>query len=344
MIYIAKPFIDKSVARNVNDAVNSGYISPIGPFVAEFEGLFGRYFKRHASSCSSGTAALHLALRALGVEPGDEVIVPNMTFVAVPNAVTYCGATPVLCDIESETLGIDYEEFKNAISKRTKAVIVVHLYGKAARDIRKIQRLCDSLGIFMIEDCAEAIGAIDIAGDMTGTFGDAACFSFYGNKVISTGQGGMVISKEHAVIDNVNLLKNQAMLNSGDYGHCEVGYNYRMTNIEAAIGCAQFKKLNKILQKRMKNAELYGEMLGIRVNPLDSHWVFPVKTKKPVPKNSIFEFREAFVPLNLLPMYRSEKDFIVSRETFENFIILPNHTYLKSSDIKKICNFLKEYL
>ncbi len=242
------------------DAFLTTWISSQGPYVEMFEKNFAKFCGcEHAVTTSSGTVALHLALLALGIGKGDEVIVPDLTFVATINAVLYTGATPVIVDVEEESWCIDPKEIEKAITGKTKAVIPVHLYGQPC-DMSAIMAIAKKHKIFVVEDCAEAHGAT-FDGKYVGSFGQIGCFSFYGNKVITTGEGGMCVTDDPVLHKKMVLLKNHGMSQERKYWHDVVGYNYRMTNLQAAIGVAQLEKISEFLRNRAEVEEKYKKLL-----------------------------------------------------------------------------------
>ncbi|MGE5582417.1 MAG: aminotransferase class I/II-fold pyridoxal phosphate-dependent enzyme, partial [Bacillota bacterium] len=239
-------------------AVESGYVSTAGPFVPEFEARFASYLKAGACvAVQSGTAALHMALYELGIKEGDEVIVPAITFVASVNPVTYVGATPVLVDIDPDTWNIDPDKIEKTITPRTKAIIPVHLYGFPC-DMDAIMDIANRHGLYVIEDATESLGAT-YKGRYTGTIGHIGCFSFNGNKVITTGGGGMIATNNLKQAEHIKFLVNQARDASKGYYHPEIGFNYRMTNLEAALGLAQFERLSEFLRKKREFYQIYQE-------------------------------------------------------------------------------------
>src|ERR1035437_4347916 len=230
-----EPWLGREEARLVMQALRSGWISSAGPLVSEFEGRFASMCGvRHAVAVSSGTAALHVTLHALGIGPGDEVLVPTLTFVARANPVRYTGATPVFVDSEWETWGMDPEDAERKITERTRAIIPVHLYGHPAR-MPAILELAERRGLLVVEDASEAHFAA-VNGGYVGALGAAEVFSFYGNKSVTTGEGRMVVTDDSALADRVRYLIAQAMSPQRRYWHGELGFNYRMTNLQAAVG------------------------------------------------------------------------------------------------------------
>lgn len=245
----------------VNDCIDSNWISSQGAYVDRFEQELGVFCEAdYCIATSNGTSALHLALETLGVGPGDEVIVPDLTFGASVNSIIHAGATPVLVDVCSEDWNLTPENIKSAITESTKAIMPVHLYGNPCR-MAEIMILAKKHGLYVIEDCAESLGA-HINGKPVGSFGDAGTFSFFANKVITCGEGGCVLFKEKGDYDKARVLRDHGMSTSKRYWHEYVGYNYRMTNIQAAIGCAQLEQLKTFELKRKAIWSIYDRELG----------------------------------------------------------------------------------
>lgn len=260
MIPIYQPYLCGREKEYVNACLDSSWISSRGAFVQEFEKRFALYTgARHATTVCNGTVALHLALEALGIGPGDEVIVPTFTYIASVNTILQTGATPVFADSLRETWQIDPHDVERKLTNRTKAVMAVHLYGLPC-DMDSLPAVCTAHGIRLIEDCAEAFGTY-YKGVHVGNFGDVAAFSFFGNKTITTGEGGMVIVRDEAVFERARHLKNQGVSASREYWHEGLAYNYRMTNMCAAIGLAQLEQAAEILERKRRIAHWYREEL-----------------------------------------------------------------------------------
>ena len=262
-IYLDAPSVGMAEKRYLNQAVDEGYVSSVGRFVSDFEDKFSHYVgSNKAVSTQSGTSAIHIALHELGIGKGDEVIVPALTFVASVNPVVYVGAKPVFADVDSLTWNLDPEGIDSLITKKTKAIIPVHLYGNPC-DMSRIMKIARKYRLCVIEDATESLGAT-FRGRHTGTFGDFGCFSFNGNKTITTGGGGMVVGKNTRKMEHIKFLVNQAKDTIDSSYHPEVGFNYRMTNIEAALGLAQFEKIDKFLSKKREMNFIYrDELKGI---------------------------------------------------------------------------------
>lgn len=260
-VHVAKPDLSHREFRAVVDAFLSSWISSKGSCVPQFEARFAAYMgMRHAAAANNGTAALHLALLALGVAPGDEVIVPDLTFAATINAVLYCGATPIIADIDATTWTLTVEQVARVMTPRTKAIVPVHLYGRPA-EIGPLVKFARRHGCFVVEDCAEALGA-RYAGSLVGTFGDVSCFSFYGNKIVTTGEGGMCVTNSQSAARLIMELRNQGLTETVGYWHERVGYNYRMTNLQAAMGTAQIGQIDRVLKRNQRLEQTYRDCLG----------------------------------------------------------------------------------
>ncbi len=355
-IPIAEPDTTGNESKYVNDCIKSNWISSKGKYVKKFEEAFSEYCNvKYGISTSNGTAALHLALTALGVKKGDEVIIPNLTFIATANSIKYCNAKPIFVDVDKETWNIDVNKIKEKISKKTKAIIPVHLYGNPC-EMNKIMEIAKKHNLFVIEDCAEAHGA-EYKGKKVGSFGDIACFSFFGNKIITTGEGGMCITNNKEFAQKMDILKNQGMDPKKRYWHPFIGFNYRMTNIQAAIGLAQVEKIEKFIKIRRRNVQLYNSILknveGVTLPPVEKksirnvYWMYSIlldnrdKIMKKLEENKI-ETRPFFYPINVMPPYKTNENFPVSNELSVKGINLPSSVKLKRKDIKRITEIIKK--
>ena len=258
---VSRPSLSSLEEEYVVDAIRSGWVSSLGVYVDRFEEEFSKFCNvDYGVAVSNGTAALHVSLCALGIGPGDEVIVPDLSFIATANAICMTGAKPVFCDIEPETLCIDPNCINQLITSRTRAIIPVHLYGHPAR-MSQITDIARERNLFVIEDAAESHGA-KIGAEPVGSFGDCAVFSFYGNKNLTTGEGGIIVSNDKKLIEKCRLLRDHSMSAKKRYWHDELGYNYRMTNIQAAIGCAQNARSDHLISARKKVFSLYYKQLS----------------------------------------------------------------------------------
>jgi len=351
-INLAQPDLGGRETEYVNECLSSGWISSIGHFIGEFESKFAEFVGvEHAIATNNGTTALHLALVALGVKAGDEVIVPSVTYVASANAIAYCGATAVLVDVEPGTLNLDPRAVEAAITDKTVAVIAVHLYGIPAR-IPEINAICKPRNIFVVEDAAEAHGA-KIGEQAVGSLGDVAVFSFFGNKILTTGEGGMVTTDDAELAARLRLLRGQGMDPDRRYWFPVVGYNYRMTNIAAAIGVAQLERYDEFIDKRTLLSARYDEKLADLAHLLEAvevpsgysrvPWLFNIYPLNidAAQRDAIMaklldrgvDSRPVFYPMHVLPPYASDESFPVSDEWSARGISLPLHTALTIDDI-----------
>jgi perosamine synthetase len=260
-IPVAAPVIGEREIAYVGDAVRSGWVSSIGPYIDRFEAGFASWVGvKHAVAVANGTVALHLALHALGLGPGDEVIVPDLTFAATAHTVMQTGATPVLVDVEQDTFCLDPAAVARAIGPKTKAILPVHLYGHPA-DMAAIRALAEPRGIPLVEDAAEAHGA-SVGDKRVGSLSRVAAFSLYGNKIITTGEGGILTTDDDALAARLRFLKDHGMSKERRYFHTELAFNYRMTNLSAALGVAQLEQADAFIEKKRAIMEWYREGLA----------------------------------------------------------------------------------
>ena len=363
MIPIAEPCLDEEELSNVIEAVKSGWISSKGKFIEEFEQRFANYCgRKYGVATSNGTVALHLALKALGIGKGDEVIVPDLTFVAVANTVTYCNAKPVFVDCQPEYWCIDPEKIEEAITPKTKAIILVHLYGHPC-DMDAIITIAKRHNLYVIEDAAEAHGA-EYKGKKVGSFGDISCFSFYGNKIITTGEGGMCLTNNEELAEKMRILRDHGMNPSKKYWHDVIGFNYRMTNLQAAIGVAQLKKLDAFVEKKRKIARWYQEGLKdlaenglITLHPEMEwakcvYWMYCILVEdefgmsrddlmRRLEEKGI-ETRSFFYPMHVMPPYKNNERFLIAKEISRKGINLPSGIKLSKGETREICENIKD--
>lgn len=362
---VSSPSLNGNEKTYVLDCLNSTWISSKGKYIEKFEEQLAQFCNtKHAIVCSSGTTALHLALLAHGVGPGDEVIVPTLTFVATANAVTYCGAKPVFVDIEPDTWNIDPNIISSYITSRTKGIIAVHLYGHPA-NMEPLYEIAQSHGLFVMEDAAEAIGA-QFKGRMIGSVGDTGIFSFFGNKIITTGEGGAITTNDGAIATKIRLLREQGMDTQKRYWYPVIGYNYRMTNIQAAIGCAQLEQINWHMENRLRVAQLYFDTLKDRedlILPVERdwaknvYWMFSVVLRDGTEhcRNELMrrlseqgiETRPFFYAMHTLPPYKdfqSKDEFPIANHVATSGINLPTYAELTTEDIEFISQTLKSTL
>lgn len=351
--------IGENEKRNVVDALDSGWISGSGPYVERFEQSFAEYLGvENALTCANGTAALHLALLALNIGPGDDVIVPALTYIATANAVRYCGATPVFADCNPKTWNAGIDEIAPLVTERTRAIIVVHLYGNPVA-IDPIRELCRARGIALVEDAAEAHGA-EYRGSKVGSFGDIATFSFYGNKLITTGEGGMVATNDPELAARVRLLRGQGMDPQRRYWFPVIGYNYRLTNIQCAIGMAQLERLAEFIDVRRRLAARYrtalADLPGIafqRETPgaISVWWMFSILASSEAARDRLMqhladadiETRPLFYPLHILPPYRTSAATCPGAERIGlTGLNLPTGGHVSVADVERIAELIRE--
>lgn len=356
------PNIGSREKEYLKEVLESNFISTFGPYVGRFQEEFARFVEADgAVALQSGTAALHMALYQLGIGPGDEVIVPALTFVATANPVLYQGAVPVFVDVDPATWNMIPERIESAVSKKTKAIIPVHFYGNpcAADEIADIAR---AHNLYVIEDATESLGA-RFDGAYTGTWGDMGVYSFNGNKIITTGGGGMIIAKEAGSLAHIEFLINQARDNTKGFYHPEVGFNYRMTNLEAGLGLAQLERIAIFLRKKKEFNRIYREELsGLgqisfqeEYEKGESSWWFTcieVKEKMDAAalqqklKEKDIPSRRVFMPLVEFPPYRPYKreEYKNSYDIYDRGLCLPSSTLNSSEDIYTVCKAIKEIL
>lgn len=352
---VAEPFLSDKELKYVSECVLTGWISSAGKFVTRFEEMLANFCGvRHSIATSSGTAALHLALLALDVGPGDEVIVPTLTFIATANAVTYTGARPIFVDSEPETWNIDPNKIEEAITSRTQAIIPVHLYGHPA-NMDRIIEIATHHGLVVIEDAAEAHGA-RYKDRHVGSIGDIGIFSFYGNKTITTGEGGMVVTNKADLAEKIRILRNHGMSRKQRYWHPVIGYNYRLTNLQAAVGVAQMEKVDVILRAKRRIAQAYNEGLknvqGLSLPPeapwasnvcwlysvLIDHQVFGATRDEIMAalQAQDIETRPLFPSLHTQPVYNTGQSLPVAEHLSAIGMSLPSATNLRRDDINRV--------
>lgn len=365
MIPVYEPDLSGRETEYVLNCVSSGWISGIGDYVRSFEEGFSRYCgASYGIATCNGTVALDLALATLNIGAGDEVIVPNLTFVATANAVRHVGAWPAFVDSEPETWNMDPDRIEEAVTPRTKGIIVVHLYGHPA-NMDPIMRIAHKHGLFVIEDASEAHGAM-YRRHRVGSIGHIGCFSFYGNKIITTGEGGMLVTNNAGLARRARFLRGQAMGGDIPYWHPEVGYNFRMTNLQAAVGVAQLERIDDIIERKRSIARSYTRRLerlsGISLPPeadwaASVFWMYSVLIRPDSGRSRDevradlqaqgIETRPFFYPLGTLPPYISalaRRRFPVSERLAQQGINLPSSPKLTEADIERVVAALAESL
>jgi perosamine synthetase len=357
---VAQPSLGEKELSYVTDCIVSNWISSTGKYVTQFEELFGRFCNaKHALATSNGTTALHLALLALDIKAGDEVIVPSLSFIATANAVTYTGAKPVFIDSEVQTWNIDPQLIEKAITPRTKAIIPVHLYGHPA-DMDPILKIARKHKLAVIEDAAEAHGA-EYKGQRVGCIGDIGIFSFYGNKIITTGEGGMLVTNNSEIAGKVKLLRDHGMSSTKRYWHPVLGYNYRLTNLQAAIGVAQVERIDSILQAKLAITKRYEEQLkeinGI-IRPPQAAWAknvywlysIVITDEFGMSRDKLMEelnakhidSRPFFPPIHTQPIYQGQERLRVCEDLAQRGLSLPSSADLEEHEVNKVCRAIKE--
>lgn len=365
MIPVCTPLLGNKEEKYVRDCVRANWISSAGKYIKLFEDAFSRYCgRKYGVTTTNGTTALHLALAALKIGPGDEVIMPSFTIASTAFAVMYCGAKPVFVDSQADTWNMDPDKIHAKITKRTKVIIPVHIYGHPC-DMSAIMNLASRYGLYVIEDAAESHGA-EYNGKRVGGIGHIGCFSFYGNKIITCGEGGMVVTSDRKIAERCRGLRNMAFIETKRYWHQEVGFNYRMTNMQAALGLAQFERMEELLNRRRRNAALYSTLLSSvegltlpaeRPNVKNVFWMYGILVGKDfgVSRDDLIkrlgklgvETRTFFIPLHNQPFlgkkYRVSKErFPVAEDIARRGLYLPSGSGLKRKNIEYICDCVKK--
>jgi len=323
---LAKPDLTGNESKYLQECVTSGYVTHVGRFERDFEQAFSKRFNTPCIATSSGTGALHLALLSLGVGPGDEVLVPALTFGATASVVLAVGAKPVFVDVDGETWGLDRHRVASVLNRKTRAIIPVSLYGCDPGDFSQF-------GIPVIEDSCESLGMVPIRGQM-------ACYSFYGNKPITTGEGGMLCGD----FGNARLWRDGGF--DSEYRNIVPGLNYRMSNMQAAVGLAQLERFDRLLSDRLRNAEHYASVL-----PGKGKWLFCVETQNPVElqrhlKENGVDSRPIFTPLHLSPAFRqyAKGKYKVAEEVWQTHLCLPTGPHLTKEQQEKVANLVDHYI
>lgn len=368
-IPVCEPFLNGNEIKYVTDAISTGWISSNGKYVTDFEHSFAEYCgMKYGVAVCNGTVALHLALVALGIGKGDEVIIPSFTMIATAYAVCYVGAKPVFIDADKDTWNLDVTKIEEKITSRTKAIIPVHIFGNPC-DMDAIKLIAEKYKLFIIEDAAEAHGA-EYKGKKVGSFSSIGCFSFFANKILTTGEGGMVLTNDKYLYNQCRYFKNMCFPPNGprNYQHKDIGFNYRMSNLHAAIGLAQVEKADEYRSMRIRNAMLYMENLkdcaGIifqknQTNGKNVHWMNTIvidPKKYGHTKSQLIEhLRKSQIDTRLLfvSMARQESlkkygcdivdEYPVTDWLTENGVYIPSATSLTEEQIKYICDVIKEF-
>ena len=358
-IPVYKPSLEGNEKKYVLECIESSWISSKGHFVSDFEEKFAaRIGVEHAASVCNGTVALHLAMLALGVGPGDEVIVPTLTYIASANAIAYTGATPVFVDSMADTWQMDPADIRRNITPKTKAIMVVHLYGQSC-DMDAIAAIAQEFRLFVVEDCAEAFGTL-FKGRHVGTFADIGAFSFFGNKTITTGEGGMVVSNDKTLMERARHFKGQGLAAHREYWHDVIGYNYRMTNIAAAIGLAQLERADDLIAKKRSLAEYYKKSLaGLPLRfqeeapeTFHTYWMVSILVEHADLREPLrhyladagIETRPVFYPVHTMPIYaKAYRKHPVAEDLAWRGINLPSWPGMGFDELNAVCSALTTF-
>ena len=362
-ISVAEPKLSGNERKYVLDCLDTNWISSNGKYIGAFEAAFASFCGvKHAVAANNGTTALHLALVALGLGPGDEVIIPTVTYIATANAVRYCGATPVLVDVRPDTMNIDPQQIEQKITPRTRGIIPVHLYGHPA-DMEPLTQIARKHGLWVLEDAAEAHGA-EVNGRRVGGLSECATFSFFGNKIVTTGEGGMVTTNDDELAVKLRLYRGQGVDPQRRYWFPVIGYNYRMTNIQAAIGLAQMETIDAALEDRQALAKLYDEALSplkaqlvlpeTQAGMRHVYWMYTIflrdgdERKRDAVMHALdelgIETRPVFYPMHELPPYKEDGVYPVADKWAQRGMNLPTHQFMGKEDVERVAAALAQAL
>lgn len=365
MVPVNEPHIAKNALKYVSECIDTGWVSSAGRYLKEFEEEFAKYIGvKHAITTTSGTASLHLAIAALNIKKGDEVILPSHTMMASAAAVVYTGATPILVDVERDSWNMNVDQVKNKITKRTKAIMPVHVYGHPV-DMDPLLELAKKHKMAIVEDAAESTGA-EYKGVKTGAIGDIGCFSFYANKIITTGEGGMFVTNSDRIATHARLLKDMAHSPKRRFLHEEIGFNYRMTNMQAALGVAQLEEVEEYVAKKRWMANIYNEILskikGLTL-PIERPWAKNVywmygilvedefgatrdELKDMLYKQGV-DTRTFFIPMHKQPalkklgLFKGER-YPISDEIGHRGLYLPSGLAITEEQILTVCKAISD--
>lgn len=376
MIPLSEPSITGNEWKYIKECLDTGWVSSVGSYVNRFEEVLARYAgTKYAVACVNGTAALHASLIVCGIEPGDEVIVPTLTFIAPANTARYCQAYPIFMD-SNDTLCMDVEKLADFLNtsttqkkdgytynkeskRRIKAIIPVHVFGHPV-DMEKLITLCKPRNIEIIEDATESLGS-QYKGKKTGSFGTVGCFSFNGNKIITTGGGGMIVTNNEKLAARLKHLTTQARTSEFEYDHDGIGYNYRLTNIQAAMGVAQMERLDEFIARKRKNAPLYKTLLCNTPHvqflwekpwAKSNFWFYTVRVPKTHQRSLMnyllskkIQVRPLWKPIHTLPMYKKFQTYKIkeAQKAYETCINLPCSVTLMKKEIEFITECITRY-
>lgn len=359
-IHYAKPSITDLEVRYATDAARNGWGERCYDYLAQFEALFKAHLgAKFAMATSSGTGAIHLGLIALGIQPGDEIILADINWTASVAPITYIGAKPIFVDILPDTWCIDPDAIRSAITPKTKAIYVTHLYGNLC-EMDEIQMIAKEHGLSIIEDAAEALGSV-YHGKRAGTFGDFSIFSFHGTKTVTTGEGGMFVTDREDLYDMVQMLNSHGRnpKNPRQFWCEMIGYKYKMANIQAAIGCAQMERIEELIARKREIFHAYQQVFqglcGITMNPeksdtINGYWMPTIVFDKSLNfdrqklldqfKAHNIDGRVFFYPLSMMPMFKEHHKNIVSYDVFERAINLPSYHDMTDEDIRRVTDMV----
>ncbi len=363
-IPLAKPYVGEEEIKAVSQVIRYGWLS-MGPKLTEFENEFAKFIGiKHAVAVNSGTSGLHLCIKALNIRPGDEVITPSFSFVASSNPVIFEGGKPVFVDIDERTYNIDPQKLEEAITEKTKAIILVHIFGQPC-NMDAIMMIVEKSKIPIIEDACEALGAT-YNGKKVGTFGKASVFAFYPNKQITTGEGGIIVTDDDEIADICRSWRNQGRDDSGEWlKHIRIGYNYRLDEMSCAVGIEQLKKVEFILNKRREIATKYTERLKridgiitpyVGPNTETSPWVYYLRVEENLDRNKILEYLNEngvssrayfYPPIHLQPVYKNIFGYIggelpITERVSNKGFIIPFFVDMTDEQIDKVCVTIEE--
>ncbi|KJU81367.1 aminotransferase, L0031 family [Candidatus Magnetobacterium bavaricum] len=377
LIPLSVPEITGNEWKYIKECLDNGWVSSVGDMVNRFETKVANHVKaEYAVATVNCTSALHLSLIGCGVEPGDEVIVPTLTFIATVNVVRYCGAYPVFMDCDPETLCVDINKvtqflrdecvvqsdgstYNKTTGRRVKSIISVHTFGHPA-DMYTLMEAVEGTSIHVIEDAAESLGSL-YKDKHTGILGKVGCFSFNGNKLITTGGGGMIVTNNRSMAERVRHLSTQAKKDAFEYDHDDIGYNYRLTNIQAAMGIGQMERIDEFIAIKRKNALIYRDLLSDLDNVeflweqqwvKSNFWFYTIRSPKTDKKNLMdfmlsngIQVRPIWKLIHTLPMYKSYQAYAIDKaiDAYDSCINLPCSVGIKESEIIFVVNKIKNY-
>ena len=358
MIHVCQPSLSNLEKQYVNEALDKNWLSSIAPPVRLFEESFARRWgAKHAVAVNSGGSALFLTLWSLGVRQDDEVIIPAFTMVATAGAVTQCGATPVFVDSEPGTGNIDVSLIERKITTRTKAIMPVHIYGHPC-DMDPIRQLARDYGLLLVEDAAESHGAL-YKGQQVGMLGNAGCFSFYANKIMTSGEGGMIVTDDDQLAHRVRHARAYDFDEARHFWHKSLAWNLRMSALEAAVGRAQLERLDELIESRRRNAAYYTEHLGDLVAPLEAKsyattvsWMYGLLVRNLEERDGLMDYlakndvetRTFFLPMHQQPVYKSAESFPVAEDLGRRGLYLPSSSHLTKDEKDTVIRHVRDYL